>query len=294
MHANVALALHRRRRKDKAEACYRDAVAATQSREPRALNNLGVLRAQSGDEAEARRCFELATKLDAGYQEANANLVRLRNWRNGGNNAGAGGGKLVLDERAGAAAAFEMQPAADSGGGSGVDAGTGAEPVQPLRYAAGQHLRLLLPDASGVPSCELAEVVADAEQDGRVQLRRLAVCVSNSNGAHGDSGDTDVSRDAISNSEMATLTESELVAHCARDVPLAIAALTPADAVRIDVGSFVRAYESEFDGTDPQLPWVEATIASVAFGLHMRVSPTATYRYRVSVESSGGHAGGAT
>ena len=53
------------------------------SREPRALNNLGVLCAQSGDTAEARRCFELATKLDAGYQEANANLVRLRD-RGGG------------------------------------------------------------------------------------------------------------------------------------------------------------------------------------------------------------------
>ena len=243
MHANVALALHRRRRKDKAEACYRDAVAATQSREPRALNNLGVLCAQSGDTAEARRCFELATKLDAGYQEANANLVRLRNWSNGGNSGGAGGGKLVLDERAGAAAAFEMQPAADSGGGSGADTKTGEKLVHPCA-AAGQRLHLLLPDASNVPSCTLAEVMADAEQDGRVQLRRLAVCVSNGNGAHGDSGDTDVSRDAISNSEMATLTESELVAHCARDVPLAIAALTPADATRIDVGNFVRVYEA--------------------------------------------------
>ena len=99
MHANVALALHRRRRKDKAEACYRDAVAATQSREPRALNNLGVLRAQSGDTAEARRCFELATKLDAGYQEANANLVRLRDRGGGGGGGGGIGGKPVLDMR---------------------------------------------------------------------------------------------------------------------------------------------------------------------------------------------------
>ena len=48
MHANVALALHKRRRTAQAEACYRDAVAATQSREPRVLNNLGVLHAESG------------------------------------------------------------------------------------------------------------------------------------------------------------------------------------------------------------------------------------------------------
>ena len=32
------------------------------------LNNLGVLHAESGDEVEARRCFELALELEAGYK----------------------------------------------------------------------------------------------------------------------------------------------------------------------------------------------------------------------------------
>ena len=89
MYANIALALHQRQRLTEAESCYRDAVAATQSRDPRALNNLGVLCAQTGDEAEARRCFEVATALDAGYQEANMNLARLRD--------GSSGAKCILD-----------------------------------------------------------------------------------------------------------------------------------------------------------------------------------------------------
>ena len=73
---------------------------------------------------------------------------------------------------------------------------------------------------------------------------------------------------------IAAIAARRRVAHCARHVPLAAAALTAADAARIDIGAFVRGYEGDFDGTGSSPPWVEATIASVAFGLHVRVSPT--------------------
>ena len=208
----------------KAESCYRDAVAVTQNQDPRALNNLGVLCAQTGDQVEARRCFELAMALDASYQEANSNLVRLRD-------GGASGGKLVLDERSGATMAFDDAQAAGAGDRKS------ASGVQPVRHEAGQRLRMLVPGAAG-KALEDVEVEGDADSDGAIRLK--------------------IGHDAL------LMQESELVAHCTRSALCDWRQLSADDASRIDIGTRLRGYDEAYSGSGVPPVWREAPLTRLS------------------------------
>ena len=68
-------------------------------RDPRALNNLGVVLAARGKRGQAEECFREAQAIDVNHQEANANLAHFTDdaWA------------FTMDEREGASAAMQQQ-----------------------------------------------------------------------------------------------------------------------------------------------------------------------------------------